>query len=339
MQEHIWGAKETQYFFQLDPSLILDCIDSLGLRTTGRCLTLNSMENRVYEIEVEKKDDVDNTEFVVAKFYRPGRWSREQILDEHNFLWELVAEEIPVIAPMKFEGETLFKIPEYDIWYTIFPKKGGRIPDEMNDEKLEIIGRLLGRIHNVGATKESQHRLHINPTTFGRNNLDLLLQSDLLPERYHPGFKSVVAQLCDLIDPMFEGIATHRIHGDCHRSNIIYREDQGPFFVDFDDMLVGPAVQDIWLIVPGDDEQSLKDRDLLLENYELMREFDDSTIRLIEPLRSLRYIHFAAWMAKRWDDPAFKRAFPYFATDEYWSTLTTDLHVQVSKIQGNTHYM
>ncbi len=339
MREHIWGENETQYFFHLNPNLILACVDALGFRTTGRCLTLNSMENRVYEIEVEQKENPNDTESIIAKFYRPGRWSREQILDEHNFLLELVEEEIPVIAPLKFNDETLFKIPGHELLYTIFPKKGGRIPDEMNDEKLEIIGRLIARIHNVGSRKKSEHRLAINPTTFGSNNLRLLLDNNFLPPQYASGFKNVVEQVCELSAPMFEGIETHRIHGDCHRANIIYREFEGPFFVDFDDMLMGPAIQDIWLIVPGNDQQSIKNREHLLQNYEIMRRFDYGTIRLIEPLRALRFIHFAAWMAKRWDDPAFKIAFPYFGTDEYWSTLTTDLHIQVAKIQGNDHYL
>ena len=339
MNNQVWGAQETQFFFQLDPNLILNCIDSLGFKTTGRCLTLNSMENRVYEVEVEKRSNKDELEFVVAKFYRPGRWTEAQILDEHNFLHELLEGDIPVIAPIKFDGKTLFKIPDHNLWFTVFPKKGGRIPDEMNDEKLEIIGRLLARIHNVGSSKPSKHRLHITPETFGTNNLEALLSTNYIPPQYIDSLKDVVGQTVSLITPLFEGVKTHRIHGDCHKSNIIYREYEGPFFVDFDDMLIGPAVQDIWLIVPGLDTQSLKDRDHLLKNYEIMREFDYSTLKLIEPLRALRYIHFAAWMAKRWDDPASKNAFPYFGSDEYWSTLIRDLYMQIARIQGNDHYL
>ncbi len=335
MHDQVWGSQETQFFFQLDPNLILHCIDLLGFRTTGRCLTLNSMENRVYEIEVEKRDNRDKTEFIVAKFYRPGRWSRDQILDEHSFLLELLEEELPVIAPMKFDGETLFKVPDHNLWYTIFPKKGGRIPDEMNKEKLEITGRLLGRVYNVGSRVNSKHRLEINPKTFGTDNLNVLLDTNFLASHLVDSFKKVVEQVCELSTPMFQGVKIHRIHGDCHRSNIIYREFEGPYLIDFDDMLMGPAIQDIWLIVPGSDQEAIADRDTFLKSYEIMREFDYSTLRLIEPLRALRYINFATWMAKRWDDPAFKNAFPYFGTDEYWSTLINDLHMQVAKIQGN----
>ncbi len=336
-QEHIWGKEETQFFFHLEPHLILKSIDCLGMRTTGRCLALNSMENRVYEIEIEDPEDRDQSQFVVAKFYRPGRWTQEQILDEHNFLLELAQDEIPVIAPLQFEGKTLFQVPGHKLWYTVFPRKGGRIPDEMDDEKLEIIGRLLARIHNVGARKKARHRLLLNPTIFGLNNLRFLIDSKKLPEIYRPIFQQTIEQICQFTEPLFANTQSLRIHGDCHRSNIIYREDQGPFFVDFDDMVMGPAVQDIWLIVPGDDEQAREDRTTLLSNYELMRSFDYSSLRLIEPLRALRYIHFAAWMAKRWDDPAFQRAFPYFGSERYWSELSTDLQLQLEKIKHSLY--
>lgn len=336
MNQQIWGDNQTQFFFHLGPSLILDCIDLLGYKTTGRCLGLNSMENRVYEIEVEDRDDRNRVHSLIAKFYRPGRWSQEQILEEHQFLLDLEEEELPVIAPLVHEGQTLFQVPEYEIYYCLFPRKGGRTPDELNDEALEILGRTLARIHNVGAQRKALYRLQLNPTTFGRNNLELLKKLQVVPPHFAQSMDDAVNQICQLIDPLFENLSIHRIHGDCHRSNMIYRD--GPFLIDFDDMLIGPAVQDVWMIIPGDDEQALRDRNLFLENYELMRDFDYRTLKLIEPLRALRFIHFAAWMAKRWDDPAFKRAFPYFGSDQYWSELIRDLFHQVHKIQGNNPF-
>ncbi len=335
MAKYMWGDNETRFFYELNPGLVLDAIDSLGLVTTGRCLPLNSMENRVYEIEIdlpssEVKSPSDR--FVVAKFYRPGRWSENQIREEHQFLEDLEEADISVIAPLKFDGETLFKLEDYDLFYTVFPKKGGRVPDEMNREQLEITGRLLARMHNVGVTRKAEHRIQITPETYGKQNFEYLLHNDFIPTHLKPSFETTMNELQNLITPLFEGVTTHRIHGDCHLGNIISREVEGPFFIDFDDMLVGPAIQDIWLVVPGEDEEAIKNRNILLESYDSMRSFDYRTLKLIEPLRALRFIHFAAWTAKRWEDPAFKHAFPHFGTDQYWSTLNIDLRVQINKI-------
>ncbi|MDB9786796.1 serine/threonine protein kinase [Bacteriovoracaceae bacterium] len=325
MAKHVWGDDDTQYFFQLSPEKILDAIDILGLRTTGRCLPLNSLENRVYEIEVDDS-------FVVAKFYRPGRWTKEQILEEHQFLYDLEAAEIPVITPMKFNGESLFQLEGHDLWYTIFPKKGGRIPQEMNREQLEIMGRLLARLHNVGQSKVANHRLTISPETFGTANLEFLLKEDTIPSYIRNSYETIVRQIITLITPLFQGITYQRIHGDCHWGNILWREQEGPFFVDFDDMLMGPAVQDVWLVVPGNDEFALKDRHIFLDAYSSMKDFDYQELKLIEPLRVLRYIHFASWMAKRWGDPAFKMAFPQFGSDMFWETQLNDVREQLSVI-------
>jgi len=335
MSQYVWGDNETQFFFHLSPDIVLDAIEALGLKTTGRCLTLNSMENRVYEIEID--EPIENTNsvsdnFVIAKFYRPGRWTKQQILEEHEFLNDLKEDEIPVIAPHKFDGETLFKLKDHDLYYTLFPKRGGRAPEEMNEEQLQIMGRLLARIHNIGASKESKNRININPNSFGRQNLNFLLDGKFIPSQIEQLYKEKVETLCSLIDPLFKGIATHRIHGDCHKGNIILREDN-PFFIDFDDMLVGPAVQDIWLVVPGTDQESIIDRNILLEAYDSMRPFDYQSLKLIEPLRALRYIHFSAWIAKRWEDPAFKQAFAHFDNDTYWNHQVTDLQLQINAIQ------
>lgn len=335
MAKYVWGDNETQFFFHLNPDLILNAIDHLGYKTTGRYLTLNSMENRVYEVEIDLPHEQiksPSDTFIVTKFYRPGRWTKEQILEEHQFLLELQEQEIPVIAPIKLNGETLFKVADHDLWFTIFPKKGGRIPDEMNHQQFEIMGRLLARLHNVGASQKSKHRIEITPESFGRNNINYLIENNFIPPHYSNGISKVVEDLCQIMTPLFKGITTHRIHGDCHHGNIILREDHGPYFIDFDDMMVGPAIQDIWLVVPGTDNFAVNDRNILIESYESMRPFDYKSLKLIEPLRALRYIHFAAWMAKRWDDPAFKRAFPHFGSENYWETLRSDLNHQLDKI-------
>lgn len=333
MSDYVWGNQETEYFYKLDPDTILDSVERLGYQVTGRCLALNSMENRVYEIEIEVDSANASDHFLIAKFYRPGRWTTEQILEEHSFLHELKENEIPVIAPIVIDGKTLFPVPYSKLHFCIFPKQGGRAPHDMNEEQLQILGRYLARLHNVGASKPANHRLHITPETFGRKNLEFLLSSKSIPVQYENAYKTVVTQICDLSDPMFKNIQTHRIHGDCHWGNVIYREGKGTYFIDFDDMLVGPAVQDVWLLVPGDDEQAKIDRDILIEAYESMRDFDRATLKLIEPLRALRMIHFAAWISKRWDDPAFKQAFPFYGTEQYWTNQIRDLMLQLQKIQ------
>lgn len=335
MSKYVWGDEETQFFFDLGPDLVLSAVESLGMETTGRCLTLNSMENRVYEIEIYKTDCeiVSPSErFVIAKFYRPGRWTKEQILEEHQFLLDLVDAEIPVIAPLVINEKTLFELDGHNILYTLFPKKGGRARQEMNEEDLQIMGRNLARIHNVGEISKCSHRIKLTPDSFGRKNLDFLLKKKSIPTHLVHGYQSVVEQLCDQIDPLFKGIKNHRIHGDCHVGNVIWREGEGPYFVDFDDMLIGPAVQDIWMIVPGNDSYAINDRNILVESYESMRDFDWKSIRLIEPLRALRFIHFSAWTANRWEDPTFKLAFPHFGNDHYWEGQIHDLRVQLEII-------
>lgn len=328
MSEYVWGDNETQFFFELRPETILDAIDDLGPRTTGRCLTLNSMENRVYEVEVDDK-------FIVTKFYRPGRWSESQILDEHQFLLDLQENDVPVIAPELFNGKTLFQLKESGLFYTVFPKKGGRLPQEMTHEQLEIMGRMLARLHNVGATKKAENRITISPKTFGMGNLKFLMDGQFLPPHVESSYKNMVEKICILIDPLFENVENIRIHGDCHLGNIIWREGEGPFFIDFDDMLMGPPIQDIWLVTPGMDEYAVRDRNVLIESYKTMRDFDNSSLKLIEPLRTLRYIHFSAWIAKRWKDPAFQVAFPYFNEHSYWDTQLNDLQTQYARIENS----
>jgi Ser/Thr protein kinase RdoA (MazF antagonist) len=341
MSKKVWGDQSTQFFYDLTPDTVLSAIEALGYRTTGRCLALNSMENRVYEVEIEVDESKVNSpsdHFIVTKFYRPARWTKEQILDEHNFLFDLVEQEVPVVAPIKFDGESLFECPKTNLFYTVFPKKGGRIPDEMNHLQIEIMGRMLARLHNVGAQRKAEHRIQISPETFAKANLEQLLKTNLLPKHFEESYQNLVTQLIQLIKPKFDSAKNIRIHGDCHWGNIIWREDEGPFFVDFDDMLTGPAVQDIWLVVPGRDQEAILKRQKLLECYQQLRDFDHREIKLIEPLRTLRYIHFTTWISKRWEDQSFKNSFPQFGTEQYWQNQTQDLRHQISLIQEESFY-
>ena len=326
-------SNETRFFFDLTPALILDAVEASGMRCTGRILQLNSMENRVYEVEIELDSEPasPSERFRVVKFYRPGRWSAQQIGEEHQFLLDLKNADIPVVAPLPFpNGDTLRRLGDLEIYYAVFPKMGGRSPDELDEEKLLWLGRLLARIHAIGAKESAPHRLRLDPTTYGIDNLKYLIDSGVVPRETQAAYRSVVERICQVSEPWFKTTKTQRIHGDCHLGNILWGRD-GPFFVDFDDMVTGPCVQDVWLIAPGRDEQQLQS---LLAGYELMRPFDRSSLRLIEPLRALRFIHFSAWIAKRWHDPAFQRVFPNFGTPRYWGEQLSDLNEQFSVISG-----
>ncbi|MDZ4677479.1 MAG: serine/threonine protein kinase [Oligoflexia bacterium] len=316
----------SDFFYDLTPEHILSAIEQVGQRSTGRCYALNSLENRVYEVELE-----DNSK-VVGKFYRPGRWTRDAILEEHEFLKDLAAAEIPVAEPLKLQDGSTLGTAEGGIMFSVFPKLRGRAPEELNDQQLLQLGRFLGRIHNVGASKKASHRILLTPETYGVNPLKFLSENNWLSLEIATRYKQVVQEILDISTPWFANIKTHRIHGDCHLGNLLYNND-GPFFLDFDDMVTGPPVQDLWLLVPGNDEQALKDRDVFLKGYTEMREFDFTSLRLVEPLRAFRFIHYSAWIAKRWKDPAFPRIFPDFNTHKYWSSELLDLEKQLNFIK------
>jgi Ser/Thr protein kinase RdoA (MazF antagonist) len=329
-----WGDETTQYFFELTPDRVLDAVETSGLKCTGRCSALNSFENRVYEVELE--EDGGQTGPLarrrVVKFYRPGRWSSEQILEEHRFLLDLQAAEVPAVAPLPFagNGETLQRTPS-GISYALFPKVGGRAPDELSDAQLPQIGRLLARMHAVGAQREAPARVKLGPDTYGEANLEYLLKS-WLPLEYRTRYEAAVRAILKISSPWFAGASVQRVHGDCHPGNLLHNGEHF-FFVDFDDMVRSVPAQDIWLLVPGRDRASLQARELLLEGYEEMRSFDRRTLRLIEPLRALRFIHYTAWIARRWQDPAFPQAFPEFNTHHYWADETSDLERQLAVIR------
>lgn len=332
-----WGNKETEYFYKLTPEAIMDAVERLGLKPTGRTLPLNSMENRVYEIEIENEHANSPSEnFVISKFYRPGRWNKDQISEEHLFLKDLNEAEIPAIAPITFDGQSVFTHKESGLLYCLFPKKGGRHKDELNDEEIEILGRTLARLHTVGRTRESKYRVELTPKTYGLGNLQMIEEANVLPNHLKQAYPDLVKEIVQLIEPMFENRSLQRIHGDCHWGNVLWQSNADgdiPFFVDFDDMVRGFPVQDIWLLIPGRDQEAIQKRNLLLSAYEEIADFDFSSLKLIEPLRTLRYIHFSAWITKRWEDPSFQVAFPQFANDSYWDVQIADLREQLGLIK------
>jgi len=338
MSQDVWGEKETRFFYELSPEHILDAVEKEGLPTTGRCLQLNSMENRVYEVELDL-DDLPTTSserYRIAKFYRPGRWSNEQILEEHEFLLQLRELELPVVAPIIFkDNSTLQKIEANGSRFALFHKIGGRSPDELNEEQLQQVGRLLGRLHRIGETKEATHRLQLTPEIYGYHNLDFMLEAEILPEPIESRYQQLVEQICEIAEPWFEATPVHRIHGDCHLGNLLWNAN-GLMLVDFDDMVVGPAVQDFWMLIQGRDEYARAKLDTLLHGYSQMHEFDRSTLRLIEPLRALRMVHISAWIARRYGDPSFKRAFPDFGSDRYWQEELSALSEQLELLQSET---
>jgi Ser/Thr protein kinase RdoA (MazF antagonist) len=319
-----WGDSITQFFFELTPDRVLDAVESSGLRCTGRCQPLNSFENRVYDVEIE--DDGRR----IAKFYRPGRWTREQILEEHEFLSDLEKEEISTVAPLPFPDGSTLKTLESGIHYCLFPKIGGRAPDELDDEGTRRVGRLLARIHQVGQRKEAKHRIRLTPETYGIANLEYLLKKGLIPEEFRDRYEKSVREICRITSPWFQETRVQRVHGDCHLGNLLKGSNENWFFVDFDDMVVAPPIQDLWLLLPSRERQKLE---VLLEGYEEIRDFDRESFRLIEPLRALRFIHYTGWVARRWDDPAFPQAFPQFGTYRYWKDETEDLERQWHRIR------
>lgn len=342
MSTSSWGDARTQYFFELTPERVLDAVEASGIQCTGRCVPMNSFENRVYDVEIEEGDSRSSAEkgdapFAssaygrqrIVKFYRPGRWTKEQVLEEHQFVSDLARAEIPAIAPLKFpNGETIATLSS-GIHYCLFPKIGGRSPDEINDEGLIRVGRLLARIHQVGRERSAPSRPVLNPSTYGEANLEYLLEKNLIPSEFRARYALAAREICRTVDPWFRDARMQRIHGDCHLGNLLFRGENA-FFIDFDDMVIGPPVQDLWLLLPTRSRQKLE---LLLEGYEEIGEFDRTSLRLIEPLRALRFIHYTGWVARRWDDPAFPQAFPQFGSYRYWKDETEDLEQQWHRIR------
>lgn len=302
-------------------------------------MQLNSMENRVYEVEVELDEEPDSVSenFKIVKFYRPGRWNKEQIQEEHDFIWDLKEREIQAIAPLKNDQKTIFTNKQ-GLHFALFPKQGGRECDEWTDSLLEQMGRLLARLHSAGASRVAQHRVRLDIAHYGEKNLEFLLKSGKLSSEYSAHYENLAKQIFTISAPLFEGIKYQRVHGDCHHGNVLLGST-GPFLIDFDDMVVGPRVQDIWMVIPGRDDYAKRQRQTLIAAYQTMSDFDVRELRLIETLRALRMIHFSSWIAHRYEDEAFKRAFPTFGSSQYWEKELHDLREQISHIQDNVSQM
>ncbi len=314
-------------FYDLTPDRVIEAVEKSGFFITGHYMVLNSYENRVYDLKLE-----DDTHIIV-KFYRPGRWSLEQIHEEHQFLFDLSDDEIPVCAPLTFsDGKTIHEAE--GVFFAIWPRTGGRIPDELTNSDMINVGRLLGRIHNNGASKEIKHRLRLTGEAYGINSLKFLTDNNFLPANCIKRYSEAVNEIVTVYNSLIPGVPFHRIHGDCHLGNLLKR-DEAFFFLDFDDFLAGPAVQDIWMLISSRDSNSQRELNLFLQGYREFRDFENSWLKLIEPLRGLRYINYAAWIARRWNDPAFPQIFPHFGTEEYWEKETLDLQDQVKIIYAN----
>ena len=301
---------------RLTPDVILGAVESCGYESTGSILPLASYENRVYQIGVEGG-------FVVAKFYRPGRWSTDAIHEEHEFALELAEQEIPVVPPLVHDGETLHERDGYR--FAVYERRGGRWPELGTSEDREWLGRFLGRIHAVGAARRFSKRPTLDREELGFRAAEHVLGGDWLPPHLVASYERVTEQLVEAIEQCFEEIGAYRelrIHGDCHRNNVLWT-DSGPHFVDLDDCMNGPAVQDLWLFLAGSRDEMAAQLGDLLEGYGKFADFDYRELRLIEALRALRLIHYTAWITRRWDDPAFPRAFPWLGEARYW-----EQHVQ-----------
>ena len=318
----------------LTPDVVLDALASVGLYGDGRLLGLSSYENRVYQVHLE--DPFEGSAIVVAKFYRPARWTEQQILEEHAFAAELMQAEVPAVAPLAPAGATLHQHGGF--LFSVSPRRGGRSPELDDGEVLEWIGRYLARLHIVGARKPFESRPALDIATFGEEPRDWLLQHDAIPLDVQSDWQ----RMCELALARIRtaltaaqdsGVRMLRLHGDCHPGNILWTPDAGPHFVDLDDARTGPAVQDLWMLVSGDRVQRQRQLGALVDGYEQMREFDRAELALIEPLRTLRLIHYSAWLARRWDDPAFPRAFPWFGTSDYWKGQVLMLEEQMEAME------
>lgn len=314
-------------FEALTPDFILGALERCGYVTDGRLLALNSYENRVYQIGIE------DSEPVIAKFYRPGRWSDAQIAEEHEFCFELADAEISVIAPLRNEnGESLHHDGIFR--FSVYPRRGGRTPDIDDLDNLLILGRLLGRIHALGAAHDFTVRPAINMQTFCHDAV-AVVREQFMPAELHEPYDSLIRDLIAKLDASFSAagpITSIRVHGDCHSGNILWREGT-PHFVDFDDARSAPAVQDIWMLLSGDRARQTAQLSEILEGYGEFREFHLPELRLIETFRTLRLLHYNAWLAERWDDPAFPRTFTWFNSPRYWEQHILDLREQFAALE------
>jgi Ser/Thr protein kinase RdoA (MazF antagonist) len=313
----------------LTPQAVLDALDAVGLRGDGRLLQLNSYENRVFQVFLE------DGRVVVAKFYRPGRWSDAQILEEHAFATQLAAQDVPVVPPLALgEAGTLARVDLGGTThrFSVSERRAGRAPELEDPETLEWLGRFIARLHVVGREQPFAQRRRLDIETFGHRSRRLLVEGGFVPDTQQAAWTQACDAALSRVQRAFDEAGTvHslRLHGDCHPGNVLWREGEGPHFVDLDDACNGPAIQDLWMLVSGQGSAMARQLAPLLEGYETFLPFDRRELALIEPLRTLRMIHHSAWLAERWTDPAFPAAFPWFGTPAYWSQQTTQLREQL----------
>lgn len=313
-------------FQSLTPGFIMDAVESQGFFCDCRTLALNSYENRVYQVGIEDGRPL------IAKFYRPGRWSDEQIIEEHRFCLELVEHELPVVAPwINAAGETLFHHGGFR--FALYPRQGGHAPEFDNLDNLLILGRMLGRMHCLGAVRPFAYRPALDSRSFGHESVELIL-ARFIPEENRASYQAVTSHLLEGVDAILAEagpVRNIRVHGDCHSGNILWRDD-APHFVDFDDSRMAPAVQDLWMMLSGDRERQNAQLASLLEGYGEFCDFNPRELRLVEALRALRMLHHSAWLAKRWEDPMFPVTFPWFNTPRYWGEQILALREQVAAL-------
>jgi Ser/Thr protein kinase RdoA (MazF antagonist) len=317
----------TADFELLVPDQIMDAVEEAsGRRLSGLILPLPSYINRVYEVQDEEGGRL------IVKFYRPGRWSLAALQDEHDFVGECAADEIPVIAPLVLPGgETLAEIE--GIFFALFPKRQGRPLEINDDEEWKRVGRLVGRVHAVGRRADAPDRTRLHPSVFMQEHLRQLRDGGFITPRLRDEFAGVAGHILDLIVPLFDEVEFHRIHGDCHGGNLLNRPDDGLVLIDFDDMMMGPAVQDLWLLLPDRADRCARELGLLLQGYEQFLEFDDRTLRLIEPLRALRIIYYLAWCSRQLEDYTFRSTHPDWGSENFWRREIVDLQNQYQAIE------
>ncbi len=312
-------------FATLTPDLVLDAVESLGFLSDARVLALNSYENRVYQVGIEGETPL------IAKFYRPARWSDAAIREEHAFSFELAEHEVPVVAPLLRDGESLFEHAGFR--FALFPRRGGRAPEPGDLDQLYRFGQLLGRMHAIGASRPFAHREALTVDNFGHQSLATLLEGNFVPRSLLPAYESVARDLLARLDALFARIdyTAIRLHGDCHPGNLLYRDERF-HVVDLDDCRMGPAVQDLWMLLAGERHERLQQLAELIDGYQEFHDFAPRELALIEGLRSLRLMHYSAWLARRWDDPAFPMSFPWFGSERYWGEQILMLREQLAAL-------
>ena len=316
-----------QPFYELKPDTVIDAVESIGYLSDGRIMALNSYENRVYQV------GIDESEPLIAKFYRPQRWTDEQIGEEHRFMAQLVEQDLSVVAPIKSDtGQTLFSYDDYR--FSLFVRKGGRAPELEDPEHLFQLGNTLGRIHLAGQAEPFKHRPTLDIQSYGIDSTDFISR-ELIPVSLKAAYDSLTSDLLREIDAAFKragDVVYQRVHGDCHGGNILWRDDM-PHFVDFDDARMAPAIQDLWMLLTGDRHQQELQLGEVIDGYNEFASFNPRELHLVEALRTLRMMNYAAWIGRRWEDPAFPMSFPWFNTERYWGEHLLELKEQFAKLQ------